>query len=297
MPIKVLWFETEDLYAVRRGKEAGKQLGVEVHSLDAFDLSLLAEAGCSGVFAGGHDLVRGYDAIIVRTFMPFVSEVLTIARLFRAAGKVVVDSSLTDEGYAMSKMHDYMLLAAEGVQVPRTRQLFDPNEAATFAAEIGFPCVLKGVHGSEGRHVHKVESPEQLWRQLRQYRTGEVMVQEFLPAEQDYRVMLVGYRALPVYVSRKPRAGDFRTNFEFNEEVTPLPTSEAPHLRDIAERAARTLRREFTGVDIRCRGATPLVLEANRRPGFKGFEEKTGYDVAGAFIGYVKRRCEGTALP
>jgi len=33
------------------------------------------------------------------------------------------------------------------------------------------------------------------------------------------------------------------------------------------------------------------VLEANRRPGFKGFEEATGYDVAAALIEYVRDKC------
>ena len=62
---------------------------------------------------------------------------------------------------------------------------------------------------------------------------------------------------------------------------------DAAHLQDIAERAARALKREFSGVDIRCRGKTPLVLEANRRPGYKDFERITGFDVAGTFLEYV----------
>jgi ribosomal protein S6--L-glutamate ligase len=117
------------------------------------------------------------------------------------------------------------------------------------------------------------------------------MIQEFLPAEVDYRVIVVGYRALPVMVQRRPRPGEFRTNFDQAEEVTPIQTDEYPDMKSLAENAARTLRREFSGVDIRCRGTTPLVLEANRRPGFKGFEEATGYDVAGDLIEYVRNKC------
>jgi len=296
MACKILWFESDDLYTVRRGKEVGKELGVEVCSIDALDLSFVADNDSTGVYAFGHDLTEEYDAIIIRSFMPFVAESLTLAHLFRAANKVVVDASLTDEGYAISKMHDYLLLAANDVPVPRSRLLFDPTASQAFAAQIGYPCILKGVHGSEGRHVYKVDTPEQLWKRLRQYKTGELMVQEFLPAEEDYRVIVVGYKALPVYVSRQPRTGDFRTNFEFNEKITPYPLSQAPRLQHVAEEAARVLRREFCGVDIRCRGETPLVLEANRRPGFKGFEQETGFDVAKAFIAYVKGRCEQNAL-
>lgn len=291
---KILWFETGDLYTVKRGKEVGKRLNIQVDSVDAYDLNLFADGNNVGAFAAGRDLVASYDALIVRSFMPLISESLTLARLFREAGKVVVDESMTDEAYAMSKMHDYIVLAKNGVDVPRTRQFSDANQMADFAKELGYPCIVKGSHGSEGRHVHKVESEQQLRKKLMQYRSGEVMIQEYLDAEIDYRVVVIGYKALPVYVSRKPRADDFRTNFEHNEEVISRPLSEAPYLQDIAERAARTLRREFSGVDIRCRGNTPLVLEANRRPGFKGFEKSTGYDVAEAFIKYVVQKCNSS---
>jgi RimK family alpha-L-glutamate ligase len=290
--LKILWLETGNLYAGARGKEAGESLGVQVDPVDVYDLTFVADGDTVGVFFAGCDLVREYDALIVRSFMPFVSEVITLSHLFRMAGKVVVDESLTDEGYAMGKMNDYVLLAANGVGVPRTRQFCNPQDAADFARELGYPCILKGTYGSEGRHVYKLESEHQLRKRMLQYRSGELMVQEYLDAGVDYRVIVIGYRALEVYVSRRPRPGDFRTNFELNEEVISLPMAQAPELQDIAERAARTLRREFSGVDIRCRGSVPLVLEANRRPGFKDFENTTGFDVARAFIAYVAEKCQ-----
>ncbi len=293
MPLKILWFETGDPWIVSRAKEAGARLGVHVDSIDAYDLNLAADGTHIGVFAEGRNLASCYDALVVRSFMPFISETITLARLFREAGKVVIDESLTDEGYAMSKMHDYIMLAAGGVPVPRTRQFSDPNQMADFADELGYPCVVKGTYGSRGRYVHKIGSEPELRKRVMHYKPGEASVQEFLDAFVDYRVMVIGYRALPVYVSRKPQPGDFRTNFELNEEVIAHPMSEAPEMQVIAERAARILRREFTGVDIRCRGAQPLVLEANRRPGFKDFERATDFDVAGAFIAYVIEKCKG----
>lgn len=290
--MRILWFEDSDLYTVRRGIEAGRALGVDVVPLDLIDVQFRTDSGNTGVYRLGRDLTAEYDGVIIRSFMPFVSEALTIARLFSERGKTVVDASLVDEGYAMSKMHDYLVLARNGVDVPITRQLFDVRQAEEFAGELGFPCVLKGIHGSEGRHVHKIDSLEQLKRRMFQYRTGELMVQEFLEAEEDYRVVTVGYQALPFYVSRKPRAGEFRTNFELNEEVVSHPISEFPELKHVAELAAKALRREFCAVDIRCKHDKPLVLEANRRPGFKGFEQATGHDVAGDFIRYVAKKCE-----
>lgn len=281
-PLKILWLDTSaELYEVNRGIESGKRLGVQVDVIESHDVHFAADGKQVGAFFQSRNLAQEYDVLLVRAFIPLISESITLARLFREAGKVVIDESLTNQGYAMSKMHDYVVMASNGVAVPRTQQFCDPTELLEAADTLGYPCILKGGHGSYGRHVHKVASHEDLRKKLLRYKPGEVMVQEYLDAVLDYRVVVVGYKALPVYVSRKPVSGEFRTNFEHNEIVTSHPLAEAPHLQEIAEKAARALNREFSGVDIRCRGTTPLVLEANRRPGFKDFEKATGYDVAG----------------
>lgn len=292
MPLKILWFDTSSThYEALRGVEAGSKLGVQVDAVESYDVQFAADGAQVGVFYKGKNLVQEYDAVIVRGFVPFVSETITLARLFADAGKLVIDEALTTQGYAMSKMHDYVMMAAHGAAVPRTQQFCDTQDLMNAADGFGYPCILKGSYGSRGRHVHKVNSREELRKKLMTYMPGEAMVQEYLDAPVDYRLVVIDYKALPVYVSRQPRPGDFRTNFEHNEIVTAHPLDEAPELRELAEKAARALGREFSGVDIRRRGNVPLVLEANRRPGFKDFERVTGYDVAGTFIGYVIEKC------
>ncbi|MHB8782125.1 MAG: ATP-grasp domain-containing protein [Desulfobacteria bacterium] len=288
---RILLLESEDLYTVKRIVEAGEKAGIQVDSIDIFDITFVSENRKIGIYYGSLDLVSHYDAIIIRTFHPYISESLTIARLFHDAGKVVVDESLAEEGYAVSKMHDYIILAKCGISVPLTWQFFDPNCVEKQAEELGYPCILKGIHGSQGTHVHMVNNKEKLRKKMWQYRCGELLLQEYLPADEDYRVMVVGYKVITTMVSRKPKSGEFRTNFEFDEIVTPRSIEHFSELREVVEKSARILKREFAGVDIRYRGKTPLVLEVNRRPGFKGFEEKTGVDVAGEFIRYVYNKC------
>jgi ribosomal protein S6--L-glutamate ligase len=293
--IRILWLETGDLYTIRRGIEAGRLLGHVVESVEITDLTFHATRAGTRIEGPAGDIADVYDAVIVRSFMPWVAESLTIARVFADRGKVVVDRSLVEEGYAISKMHDYVVLSQGGVAVPDSVQCFDAWEAERAVAGFGLPCILKGIHGAEGRHVHRIDTAAQFRKRLSQYRSGELIVQEYLDAEVDYRAICVGYRSLPVLVRRRPRPGEFRTNFEHQEEVVSVPATEMPAVVDLAERAARTLGREFSGVDIRFRGNEPVVLEANRRPGFKGFEEATGYDVAGALIRYVADRVQSGA--
>jgi RimK family alpha-L-glutamate ligase len=230
---------------------------------------------------------------VVRTFYPYISEALTLARLFYDADKVVIDKSLTDEGYAISKMHDHLVMASHGITCPRTWQFFNPRQVEEQAAQLTYPCLLKGVHGARGDHVYLIQDAEQLQRRLWRYPYGEMLLQEYLPAEEDYRVMVVGYRALPVMVSRKPPRGDFRTNYSLGGRFIRHDLSDFPAFQAVSEKAARALRREFTAIDIRTKDDQPMILEVNRQPDFDGFERATHFDVASEVVKYIRQRVQG----
>ncbi len=288
----ILWLDWEVPYVTQRVQEAATALGLELaaREINEFVFGVNARAGCAdvvGVFEGGRDIRELYDILIMRTFFPRISEGLTIARLFSEAGKVVIDQSLTNQGYVISKMHDYLILAQQGLPVPNSWQLCNLVEVQRIAQNIGYPCVLKAVHGAYGNHVHLVKNADELQRKLWRYPVGDLMLQEYLPAAEDFRVITVGYQALPKFISRKPRSGDFRTNFELGGDSQAHDLADHPALRDLAERAARTLQREFAGVDIRFKDGQPVLLEVNRRPSFQNFEQTTGLDVAAAFLRYA----------
>lgn len=285
--LRVLWLESDDEYALRRAVEAGQARGLAVTCRGMRELAFGSQAPL--LSADGEDLVANYDAVILRTFMPFISETLTVARLFAAAGKVVVDRSLVDEGYAMGKMHDTLRLAAAGLAVPRTLQA-DAGSLLAFARELGFPCVVKATFGSLGKHVFLAQNEEECRVRLASEPAGHWQVQEYLPAEEDWRVLVVGGRALPMLLKRRAPAGDFRTNV-VGSVLMPAPAADRPDVVALAEAAAQTLRRSFAGVDIRDRDGAPVVLEVNRRPGFEFFEKETGLDAAGALLEYAAGLC------
>jgi gamma-F420-2:alpha-L-glutamate ligase len=271
-------------------QEAAKEQGMELDACNIHDVSFATEEGKARAFGLGKDLLEHYDGLVVRTFYPYISEALTLARLFHEAGKVVIDESLTDEGYAVSKMHDHLVMAEHGIPTPRTWQFFNPRQVETLAEQLTYPCLLKGVHGARGEHVYLVHDAEQLQRRLWHYPYGELMLQEYLPADEDYRVMVLGYHALPVMVSRKPPKGDFRTNYSVGGRFIRHDLSEFPAFQSLAEGAARALRREFTAIDIRLKGDQPMVLEVNRQPDFEGFERATHFDVASEVVRYIRHR-------
>ena len=292
--MRILWLGWEDSYTPARVRASAEKLGLDVTIAQVMDLYFVADGiaagGQVGVMLNGLNVAQHYDVLVVRAFHPYVSEALTVARLFHDAGKRVIDESLTDEGVAMSKMHDYLLLAQAGVAVPRTWQIADRAAVEALASELGYPLILKGIHGSYGTHVHLIPDERQLSEVWQRYAPGELMLQEYLPGDSDFRVICVGYHALPKLIERVPKPGDFRTNSRQGGRATGHALEAFPDLAPVAERAARVLRREFAAVDLRYRQAEPVVLEVNRRPMFENFERVTGLDVAGAFLDYVRRR-------
>lgn len=292
--MKILWLGWEDQHTPARVRAASERLGLDVTIAQVADLRFVADSASAraGALLGEQDIARSFDALVARTFHPRISEALTVVSLFHQAGKLVIDESLTDEGVTLSKMHDYLVLAQAGVAVPRTWQMADLSAVESLAGALGYPLVLKGVHGSYGAHVYRIDGVDQLREVWARYAPGELMAQEYLPADSDFRVICVGYRALPALVERVPRPGDFRTNSRQGGQAVGHPLAAYPDLAPLAERAARALRREFAAVDLRYRGDEPVVLEVNRRPIFENFERVTGLDVAGAFLDYVRRRYE-----
>jgi glutathione synthase/RimK-type ligase-like ATP-grasp enzyme len=288
--MNVLWLSKRSHYSSRRVQAVTEALHVNVSVREVPEIWFSADGNRLGVFSHAVNLVQTNDVLVVRTFYPQVSEVLTIARLFHDAGKLVIDENVINEGYAISKMHDYLILASNNINIPRTWQVYGWDNVRSILDTIGYPCILKGVHGYHGTRVHLVQTETEAMECFAKYDSGDLCIQEFLPAHEDYRVLVIGYEALPKIVSRKPYPGEFVTNSAANAEFSAREIDDFPGLQEVAERAARTLRREFAAVDIRYRNGTPLVLEVNRQPTFEGFELATSIDVASAFLHYIETR-------
>jgi RimK family alpha-L-glutamate ligase len=102
----------------------------------------------------------------------------------------------------------------------------------------------------------------------------------------DVRVFVIGGKVLGAIERRSP---GWRTNLARGGAARPAVLNE--YHRTLAIRSAAAVGAEYAGVDVMTgRDGRSYVLEVNGIPGWKGFQEATGIDVAGELLEYLSAR-------
>ena len=261
-------------YASRRLKAEAENRGARLDILDVEDL-----------------LSRGFriDLAFYRTLYirdpyygqsaEYLPEVVKLARDFQAAGKRVVDAAVATGALGQGKWLDYQKLKLAGLPIPKTELLSENSAPAVF------PLILKWNFGLRGRNVCLTHNLQDLQLKSRRHPQSEWLVQEFISAEFEYKVVTVGYKSLPVVLKFKMNGETKRPDFA-NYEV--LSNNKAVEVISLAETAARTLGRELAKVDILENQGNFYILEVNRFPGLKSFERLTKYNAVSDFLAYLQ---------
>jgi glutathione synthase/RimK-type ligase-like ATP-grasp enzyme len=119
------------------------------------------------------------------------------------------------------------------------------------------------------------------------YPQEEMIVQQYIRADFEYKVITVGYKSIPVILKiaydRERSRPDYTKcqviSLAFHDELVQL-----------AERAAQALGRELAKTDIVEANGKYYVLEVNRWPGLEVFEKYSGHNVAKDFVAYIKSK-------
>ncbi len=92
-PMRVVWLGWEEIYTTRRVQDAANaaRQGLELDVCNIHDIAFDIEGGKASLYGMGKNLLETCDGLVVRTFYPYISEALTLARLFHDAGKIVMD--------------------------------------------------------------------------------------------------------------------------------------------------------------------------------------------------------------
>jgi ribosomal protein S6--L-glutamate ligase len=288
----LIWSLTRnfELHSSRRLAEAARARGHELRELDTTRLTALAVEGGLGLLLDGEPLEPADFAVFRSGYrrLSFGWD-LALWRHVEAMGVPTLNSTRAVLRCS-DKFYTHQLLRAAGIPTVDSALVTDESQLKPAAEAVGgFPLVLKWVRGTRGVGTALVESLEALrgqW-QLSAVLEQNALLERYHPESggRDLRLLVLGGRVLACYERRAP-ADDFRSNLHRGGRGA--PHEPADQERELALAAAKVLELEFAGVDLLPTSGGPKVLEINSVPGFRGVEEITGVDVAGAVIARIE---------
>ena len=103
---------------------------------------------------------------------------------------------MANEAFVISKMHDYIRLSNNNINIPNTLQLHDLSQVHEFTNTYSAPYILKSIHGDSGCHVYKVNTLLEIEAIFLKYRQSKLIIQEFIDSKELYKVSVIGYKAI-----------------------------------------------------------------------------------------------------
>jgi RimK family alpha-L-glutamate ligase len=295
-------------------KKAAKKLGVRLDLVSynrvAFDTEELRVKIRGNLSDGTEDKVKNegwlqindYDVLFFRTTGKHWEEVdLIVESLKSKSLKPKIVDPIVEKGKPSMACKAYQMLALKkaGIDVPKTIYgslwyLYETMGADTSVRPYKWPVIIKGSGGDRGTRVFKADNLEELETLVRDLRKTEIeegkryMLQEYIPNDGDYRVLVLGKKVLGVMKRSSQDKAEFRNNYSAggSVEVADLPEE----IKQLAVRATEACGLAVAGVDVAFRDfdkSRPVIWEVNKGPQFKGFMEATGIDVPKEIVKYL----------
>jgi len=273
--MNILVISPKNLYIIQRLKEEAVKAGVGLDVVSVGDLEKIDFEVDIGK----------YNALYVRNpylngFPDLLPKVVQLAKNFKAQGEKIVDAIIAEGVLGEGKWEDYQKLQEASLIIPKTTCLNHGHDLSRFK----YPFILKWVYGFKAKDVFLVKNVNQLAKLLPLHPRNEWLIQEFIEADCEYKVITIGYRSTPMLLKFDIAKTGFGIKYPTGR---PIKSADLPEVVSLAQRAAKLLGRELAKVDILYSQGKYYILEVNRFPGIKPFESLTKYNLAGEFLRYL----------
>ncbi len=226
---------------------------------------------------------------------------------FRAAGPGAVRLArrLESEGFfvinsaeVLERTSDKFLSYEWGIRekklgLPKTFKVKKSEVVEVVRREFGEGgCVVKPINSkSQGAFCYKLDlRGEDLEEKVVSIPGDEVVVQELVPYEVIYRVVVVGGVALaPAVFSDRPKDGDWKVSVCLNPKIV-YEKNPDPELLEYAELVARVFELEVGFVDVFGVDGGYVLSEINTACRLNQHERKSGYNISGKIAEYLVSR-------
>ena len=231
------------------------------------------------------------DAVLVRGIaggsFEQVTRRLGVLHALREHGVPVYNDARAIER-SVDKSMTSLLLHAAGVPTPPAWAIESASQAERGVmreSAAGHALVLKPLFGSQGKglaRVGRVDGVHVPLPPLQGLYAGLAYLQRFVAADFDWRVLVVGGRAV---AAMRRRGSHWIHNVAQGARCEAAPL--LPALARLAEDAARALEMDYAGVDVvpgLPGDSTPQVLEVNGVAAWQGLQRVTSFNIARALV-------------
>lgn len=215
-----------------------------------------------------------------------------LALSFFSSGTKIVDEKLVCM-IGKNKFTNYAAFLKAGLNIPKTFLL---NEKTVYSLPFSDSdsIVLKPLEGKRGKGIHRINFSEihSFLSSLNTATTnnGLYLVQEFIPFEKELRVIVIGGKALGAF---EKESQHWIKNIA--QEAKAIPFKLSREISDVAVKACKASQLEISGVDLALFKKKWFVLETNRSPQFRAFEESTKINLALEIVKYLEKKVKSKA--
>lgn len=283
--------KTTEVYAPGRIVEEGKKRGHDIENLFYKDVSIKIGPDDVQVYDKS-SVLEDVDGCVLRVSGQglkgplFVYQRVALIEHFSKNTKVV-NRDTYRRWPRLNKLEQHYQMVRDGIPVipSWTYSSSDAIEWENFK----YPLIAKTSFGSSGQGVFKMENKKEVEELVEERGVNNILFQKFLPTKEDYRIIVIGGKAIPLAMKKIAQGEDFRTNYARGGKVEGLKLPD--DMKQIAEKTAKAFDADYAGVDIMYdENNNPYVLEINRGAQFQGFEESTGFNVASRIIEYLEEK-------
>ena len=233
--------------------------------------------------------VNGYD------FAVYLDKDKYLGRMLESSGLRLFNSAQAVET-CDDKMLTYLALEGAGLHLPKSIAAplcYTPNASPNLAflehvaENLGFPLIAKKSYGSFGAGVELVHGMPELIKTEAAWLHCPHFYQQYIAQShgRDVRVLVIGGKAVSA-MERCAQDGEFRSNIELGGIGKRVVLS--AEYAQTAERAAKSLKLDYCGVDLLEGDEGAVICEVNSNAFFEGLEGVTGANIARAYAEYIR---------
>lgn len=252
--------------------EYGERDGIEYFSSTFRDISIQINPNSQIKFLIDNIDATTYDMVYFRKVDKSYKDIaIALSHILKKKSIPFIDSLIVKQR-GISKVYQSILCSLYGISSPKSffvSKIKSNISFSDFVKEVGIPFILKDINGTKGVNnflIHTIEEFNKVTKQ-----SVEFIAQEYIPHNFDYRLLVYNYKTSTVKKRVKTDLNEHRANISVGGKLKSVDiTSIDPEIRQLAERAAKIMKRQLVGIDILTSQVTGehFFIELNNSPAF-----------------------------